>query len=137
MASFALDLEVTNQVATAVRQGEWPQRALVRLGVQGAEASRWLQAGEQREQEGVDDSDEYVRLWRAVDVAEADCEKRWVTNMEAAAAVTSRTARVKPQDYMMMLERRFPARWCVKGDRGKGKQAESMEEALKRITAAE
>ncbi len=144
MPDIALDRDLTTQVAAAVRLGEWPERALVRLGVLGPDVQRWLQRGSQALQEGADpDADEYAHLVRAIDVAESDCEHTWhLAAVAAAHAGRNGTGRdshrsaAKAQDFVMLLERRFPERWCVRGTYAgrKGKENESMEEALARLT---
>jgi uncharacterized protein YifE (UPF0438 family) len=133
-----LDTDLITQVAATVRLGEWPQRALVRLGVPGSEAMRWLQVGEQRLGEGADpDVDEFARLWRSVDTAEADCEKQWIVYMTHAAmngrsgTGNGRGSPVRADDWLKLLQARFPERWRKQD--AKPVRGESMEEALARI----
>lgn len=138
-------LEVTSALiadaSKAVRFGEWPQRALVRFGVSGPTAAEWLSVGEQRAQEGVHEDDDLVRLFRALDQAEADCEGDWVNRMVAAASngrqgvgPSRNGTPIRSDDWLKMLQARFPDRWRVSGA-GRAPRGESMEETLKRIQA--
>jgi len=138
--------ELRHEVAGAVGGGEWPQRALVRFGVPGADASRWLAQGETDAQEGVES--DLAELWRAIDQAEADCEADWVQRA-AGAAATGRKGIEKPgsrpgtqtiggpvrcEDYLKLLQARFPDRWRT-GVARRSSSKESMEETLRRIQA--
>lgn len=130
-----LDTDLVNQIAAAVRYGEWPERALVRLGVPAVEGKRWLSAGRERDQEGVSpDGDLCVKLVRDIDVAEADCERTWLESAKVAAASGRRNAEFT--GWMTLLERRFPERYCVRGSQNRRKEGgaeESFEEALARL----
>lgn len=128
-----LDTDVINQTAVAVRAGEWPIRALVRLGVNQEAATAWMRDGEEQAHEGQEN--DLTRLYRAVDVAEADCEKFWLEQAVAAARDGKRTAAFT--GWMTLLERRFPDRYCVRGvqnRRKQGQEAESLEEMVQRLT---
>lgn len=129
-----LSTDLINQISSGVRNGEWPLRCLVRKGVPQSEAQRWLEWGESRAQEGVAaEEDEYVRLFRAIDVAEADCEEFWIQRCRGAADAGRRTSDFT--GFMTLLERRFPERWCVRGNQNRRgeKVDESFEEAIRRL----
>lgn len=130
-----LDTEIISQVAAGVRNGEWPVRCLVRLGVPQKTAAEWMRLGEDGANEDISpDSDVHVALFRAVDVAESDCEKAWLDECRRAAKEGKRTAEFTGS--MTLLERRFPERYCVRGVQNRrkgGKEAESLEEILKRL----
>lgn len=124
--------ELISEAAAAVSHGERPQRALVRFGASGPDASRWLAEGEQHAQEGIED--DVARLWRALDQAEADCEGDWIKKMRMAAGSGRRGTLVRAEDYLKMLQARFPDGWRAQSA-VRGKRGESMEETLRRITS--
>lgn len=134
--TLELDTDLANQVAQGVRNGEWPVRCLVRLGVPQETAQEWVRLGEEHAHEHMDDV--YVDLWRKVDVAESDCEKDWLDRAREAAAAGTRTAAFT--GWMTLLERRFPDRYCVRGNqnqRKKGSEPESLEEMVARLTGGD
>lgn len=109
-----LDLQMVGEIQKAVRAGEWPREASVRLGSTRKEFLAWWEAGE-----GAIDAPPGTsltehqricgRLVTVVRVAESERERELQEKCERAAADPKQKGAWTA--YMTLLERRFPDRW--------------------------
>lgn len=129
-----LDEQLISEVSTAVRAGEFPRPALVKLGVPGSTAGRWLKRAGEESQEDVDpDQSLFVRLQRAIEVAEAECESAWLAKWKAACDEGKRMAAIS--GWKSLLECRFPDRWGAKfaNRQGPPEKPKSIEQAFAQL----
>jgi hypothetical protein len=142
-----LDLspEIVKMLTERVRNGEWPEKAALRIGLTRSQLRAWVASGEENEDRWhMDDPTltEHQNLCATlvyrILVAEADCEERWIREWQAAVAKSAQLGRaISWQGYPTLLERRFPDRWRKRELARAGEKAESPEDEFRRITDPE